>query len=60
MANVINDNIITHYMEDVISTYKIHDLNGNFIKDVELPVSESLTVLVVTITNQYHGIILNL
>ena len=37
MANIINDNIITHYMEDVISTYKIHDLNGNFIKDVELP-----------------------
>ncbi|GIQ98940.1 hypothetical protein CM15mP5_3750 [bacterium] len=30
-------NIITHYMEDVISTYKIHDLNGKFIKDVELP-----------------------
>jgi prolyl oligopeptidase len=37
MANVINGNIITHYMEDVISTYKIHDLNGKFIKDVELP-----------------------
>ena len=37
MANVINDNIVTHYMKDVISTYKIHDLNGNFIKDVELP-----------------------
>ena len=37
MANVINGNIITHFMEDVISTYKIHDLNGKFIKDVELP-----------------------
>ena len=37
MANIINDKIVVHYMTDVISSYKMHDIKGNFIKDIELP-----------------------
>ena len=37
MANLINGKIVVHYMIDVMSSYKMYDIKGKFIKDIELP-----------------------
>ncbi len=34
---ILNEKILVHYSEQVLSKIKIYDLNGNFINDVSLP-----------------------
>ena len=37
MANLFQGKIVVHYMADVISNYKMYDIEGSFIKNIDLP-----------------------
>ena len=36
-VNLVNDKLVAHYMVNVLSSWIIHDINGEIIKKVELP-----------------------